>query len=138
MTLSQFISSMPLEMQADVASVQALGLVLLPTGSRAICPGSAREDSDWDLYSFWSHDSDLIDRLERIGFEYETKNYGGQDSICFSKGLLSIVLFYTNHKFELFHRATEFCIGMGGPTDRAVRVRVFQEFHKFCEPDYIP
>jgi hypothetical protein len=108
--------------------------ILLPSGSRFICPGKHAPDADFDVFALGSS----RDAHELLGNGWECPDYGGQKpedaagraskadrSISLYHENINLILFFDQSKVSLFAQATSFSRQLGVES-RDQRVKVFK------------
>lgn len=124
--------------QAELAKFESDGLLVLPTGSRFICPEHATPQSDYDVYLIADENyaADLLFRGwhgpggEHPGGEYQL------NSMSMRFGKLNAIVFFNSAMASRFKDATDFCLSIGGPPDRPTRIKVFKKFFGANKPDF--
>lgn len=105
------------------------GWAIYPTGSRYICPGHARPDSDWDVMVMG--DELCGNSPLHKAFPPGMRNEGSNESLRFD----ALNLIYLEPiMFSAWIKATRFCLDNPAAIDRDYRVRIFkmhqeQEIH---------
>lgn len=131
-----FWSAMTWDEQYEVSKLERdRGLLLLPSGSRYICPGHHREDSDFDIYAH-GEDERVAMGLLLNGWRgpREDGNKEGCDassggtvrSISLKKDNLNLILFFSMPKLLGFKDATDICRDLC-VKDRDQRIKIFKE-----------
>lgn len=129
-----FWAAMPADDQEQVHRLTEAGLLLLPSGSRYICPGHHGAESDFDIYG----PSESKVAFDLLSNGWESPDYhntspedaAGQSSkadgsISLYRGKLNLILFYQPEKLNRFKDATDFCKSIC-VTKRDDRVRIFR------------
>ena len=130
----EFWAAMPADDQEQVHRLTEAGLLLLPSGSRYICPGHHGADSDFDIYGP-SESKVAFDLLSNGWESQDYPNTSPEDaagrsskadgSISLYHGKLNLILFYQPEKLNRFKEATDFyrsiCV-----TKRDDRVKIFR------------
>lgn len=125
------------DMQAEVITLESHGNLLHPSGSRLICPHVVTAESDFDVYCM----GDERQAAERImgGFHGPgTKGGEYRNSISLKKpfpgGIFNLIVFFEAGPYQRFYDATRFCAELGGPEDKATRMKVFKVFLGYETP----
>lgn len=143
----EFWHAMSLADQAEAVSLDDRVGLLLPSGSRYICPGQHRPDSDFDLYALadpqlgidliregrWTSKDAIGLRGEPIAlFDQQHKAVQAfkqasraDGSMAFRFGELNLILFFHPQRFSKFKEATDLCRSIG-VTKRDDRVKIFK------------
>ena len=140
---ADFWSSMSVTHREAIQAIIDDGHIVLPSGSRYICPGHARPDSDWDVYFFTT--LKYATSMIRDG-DWNSSEAGSagdfQDSCSMYLGqtnpAINAIAFFNEEDFRLFHDATVFCHEIGGPTDKSRRVEVFEAIRFHRHPNDVP
>lgn len=112
------------------------GLLLLPSGSRYICPGHHRDDSDFDIYAHGEDEkvgTGLMMSGWRSGKDTDVSSGGTVRSISLKRHNLNLILFFSMPKFLGFKDATDFCRDLC-VKDREQRVEIFKAICQY-RPD---
>jgi hypothetical protein len=123
----------PPELEYYVQALRSNGWIVLPTGSRIICPDHCRDDSDWDLILLCggAQGTDLemifpqlvIEREDEIAERYKTRNF----KLDMPNGQQVNLIELIPWEFQAWKAATELCTGMPQAARKEVRVHVFRE-----------
>jgi hypothetical protein len=134
----RFWSLMPGYARDACYKLRLSGWALHPTGSRYICPGHHRPDSDWDvmvLAGEFGGQHDIDDLLCDVEFDLKTGNYvgaGKKFDTSFYYGCLNIIPLAPK-LFDAWRVATSMCIDNPCAIDRDYRVKVFKHCRNEAE-----
>lgn len=128
-----FWTAMYADDQQEVHRLTEAGMLLLPSGSRWICPGHHGDGSDFDLYCPGDPKEafELIARFDWTPPENGTpadlvqKASKADGSISLYRGSLNLIMFFRPESFVLFKDATDLCRSIC-VTKREDRVRIFR------------
>lgn len=127
-----FLDSMPTSILRETEMLMER-VDLRPSGSRWICPNSAKDYSDWDVFFVGSEA--FASTIVSEGWTRKAPPEIGSggvdvDGACLYNGTLNAIMFYPSHiqKYNRFKAATDFCKSIGGPTGKIERVEVFEAF----------
>jgi hypothetical protein len=109
------------------------GWALYPTGSRYICPGHARADSDWDVVVLGGALCGSIPIHEAFTKEYDNRG-SGDGSIRI--GDLNLIYLEAD-EFHAWIEATRYCLDDPKAIERDYRVRVFKTMVEMSEKQAI-
>lgn len=131
--------SMPDWIKAEVSFIDETFGMVLPTGSRYFCPADVDVNADWDIYFVSIGDtSPAMDLLERKFYHTTEKGRYRPDSPAISLYYSQINVRGQSEKFnvavifdaalaEATRAATQFCLDVGGPPEKAKRAKLFKE-----------
>lgn len=102
---------------------KALGIIW-PTGSQVICPDHTTSQSDFDIFGFRNGDALLLAKIHYGGWLNTSGQYQS-GTYSYRKGEVNLILFSNKKQMESFKLATDYCVGIGGPSDKLSRLEVF-------------
>ncbi len=122
-----FWDSMTPVLQHSIAELESMGILVLPTGSRLICPNAVRPASDWDVFFMASWQQ--IEPLIQLGWKYSPGSGRQSDFASLKKhqAKLNAIMFWDHQPaaYNAFKLATDFCVSIQGPEDKTKRINVF-------------
>lgn len=131
-------NSMPEWIQAEVVRLEERYGLILPTGSRYICPDCVTCDADYDVY--FVSPQNTMPGGELLGARYSTVSggrynaddpgislYRGEIDAVGHPTVLNVGIFFDPRYAQATKEATEFCLDLH-VTDKEKRKRIFRRF----------